>query len=62
MIDSGDDTDLIGIADDVKDMVNGNEGLIVIYCKPFQHPTLMPVTPLGAPAGPNLAGGLTQPT
>lgn len=59
-LDTGSDTDLIGIAQDVKQMVDGNEGLTVIDCKPYIHPTLNLQTPLGAPAGPNPAGGLVS--
>jgi hypothetical protein len=56
-LDTGDDTDLIGIADDVKALVDGEEGLQVIECKPYPHPSLYPPTPPGAPEGPSPAGG-----
>lgn len=56
-LDTGDDTDLFGIADEVKEMIDGNAGLIVVECKPYPHPTLTPTAPPGAPAGPNLSGG-----
>lgn len=57
-LDVGDDTDLFGIADEVKQLVDGQGGLIVVECKPFPHPTLYPPPPLGAPGGPQtpLAG------
>lgn len=56
-LDHGDDTDLLGIAEDIKHVVDGNNGLIVVECKPFPHPTLYPPTPSGAPTGPNLPTG-----
>lgn len=56
-LDTGDDTDLLGIADDIKTLVDGQQGFRVTECKPFPHPTLYPPTPLGAPVGPNPAGG-----
>jgi hypothetical protein len=56
-LDTGDDTDLFGIAKDVREMIDGNEGLLVVDCKPFPHPTLNPTPPPGAPPGPNLLAG-----
>ena len=58
-LDTGSDTDLIGIAQDIQDLVDGEEGLHVIDCKPYQHPTLGiggPAIP-GALPPPNPLGG-----
>lgn len=60
-LDVGDDTDLLGIADDVIQLVDGEEGLKVISCVPYQHPTLgiggpAAVVP-GLPPPPNPLGG-----
>lgn len=59
-LDTGDDTDLYGVAESVKEMVDGNEGLLVVDCKPYAHPTLTPAPPIGAPVGPNPVGGLAN--
>jgi hypothetical protein len=56
-LDTGSDTDLIGVAADVADALEGVEGLHVILCKPFPHPTLYPPTPPGAPEVPNPLAG-----
>lgn len=60
-LDTGDDTDLIGIAADVSDIVDGQQGLIVVSCKPWPHPVLMPEPALGAPTPPSPLAG-SQPT
>lgn len=39
-LDTGSDTDLIGIAEDLAQVVDGQEGFVVISCKPWAHPTL----------------------
>ena len=50
-LDVGDDTDLVGIAADLADIITADGRYLVIESTPWAHPTLAPsgLTPPGAP-------------
>ena len=60
-LDTGEDTDLVSIAEDVAEIVDGQQGLIVVSCKPWPHPVLLPQQALGTPTSPTPLAG-SQPT